>query len=85
MGHEGPEGEYRYSSTLSLTLALNGGGWSTPRPGHFTPGKETRYPLYRRLGGPQGRSGPAGFKYLLLLLLVGATAHVGPRPSVSIL
>jgi hypothetical protein len=21
------------------------------------PGKETRYPLYRRLGGPQGRSG----------------------------
>jgi len=27
----------------------------TPRP-LFTPGK-TRYPLYRRLGGPQGRSG----------------------------
>ena len=26
-------------------------------PGRFTPGKETRYPLYRRLGGPQGRSG----------------------------
>jgi hypothetical protein len=33
------------------------GGWSTLRPGHFTPGKETRYTLYRRLGGPQGRSG----------------------------
>ena len=30
---------------------------STPRP-HFTPGK-TRYPFYRRLGGPQGRSGRA--------------------------
>jgi hypothetical protein len=29
----------------------------TPRPDRFTPGKETRYPLYRRLGGPQGRSG----------------------------
>jgi hypothetical protein len=28
---------------------------STPRP-YFTPGK-TRYPLYRRLSGPQGRSG----------------------------
>jgi hypothetical protein len=27
-----------------------------PRPGRFTPGKETRYILYRRLGGPQGRS-----------------------------
>jgi len=26
---------------LSLTLALDGGAWSTPHPGHFTPGKET--------------------------------------------
>jgi hypothetical protein len=25
-GHEGTEGEYRYSSTLSLTSALDGGG-----------------------------------------------------------
>ena len=40
-----------------LTSALDGGGWSTPRPGRFTPEKETRYPLYRRLGGPQGRFG----------------------------
>ena len=55
-GHEGPEGELRYSSTLSLTSALDGGGWSTPRPGRFTLGK-TRYPLHRRLGGPQVRSG----------------------------
>jgi hypothetical protein len=38
-GHEGPEGEYRYSSTPSLTSALVEGGWSTPRPGRFTPGK----------------------------------------------
>ena len=38
--HEGPEGEWRYSSTLSLTSALDGGGLSTPRPGCFTPGKE---------------------------------------------
>jgi hypothetical protein len=43
--------------TLSLTLALDESGWSTPRPGRFSPGKNTRYPLYRRLGGPQGRSG----------------------------
>jgi len=34
------------------------GGWSTPRPGHFTSGKETRYPLCRGLCGPQGRSVP---------------------------
>ena len=27
-------------------------GWMlTSRPGRFTPGKETRYPFYRRLGG----------------------------------
>ena len=26
-------------------------------PRRFTPEKETRYPLYRRLGGPQGRCG----------------------------
>ena len=67
-GHEGPQCEYRYSSTLSLTIALEDVGWLTPRPGRFNPGKDTRYPLHRRLGGPQGRSGrerkispPAGF------------------------
>jgi hypothetical protein len=27
---ESPDGEQRYSSTLSLTSALDGGGWSTP-------------------------------------------------------
>jgi hypothetical protein len=47
----------RYTSTLSLTLALDGGGWLKPRPARYTPGKETRYLLYRRLSEPQGRSG----------------------------
>jgi hypothetical protein len=32
-------------------------GWSAPRPGRFTFGKEARYPMSRRLGGPLGRSG----------------------------
>jgi hypothetical protein len=33
-------------------------GWVVnSMPGRFTPGKETRYPLFRRPGGPQGRSG----------------------------
>jgi hypothetical protein len=27
------------SCTLSLTSTLDGGGWSTSRPGRFTPGK----------------------------------------------
>ena len=34
-----------YSSTLSLTSALERDGWLTPRPGRFTPGKESRYAL----------------------------------------
>jgi hypothetical protein len=37
--HKGPEGEERYSSNLSLTLALDGGRWSAPRPGRFNPRK----------------------------------------------
>jgi hypothetical protein len=37
---EGTELESRYSSTLSLTLALDEGGWSMPGPGHFTPGND---------------------------------------------
>jgi len=42
-----------------MTTALEGGEWSAARPGRtLLPGK-TRYPLYRRLGGPQGRSGRA--------------------------
>ena len=39
-GHEGPEGEQMYSSTLPSTSALHGGGWSTPRSGRFTPRKD---------------------------------------------
>ena len=58
-GHEGPEREQRYSSTLSLTSALEAGGWSTPHLGRFTTGKENRYPFHRRLGGPKGRYGQA--------------------------
>jgi hypothetical protein len=56
-GHEDPQREKRYSSILPLTSALDGDGWSTPRPGRFTPRKDTRLTLYRRLGRPQGRSG----------------------------
>ena len=51
------------------TSVLVRGGWPTPRPGRFTAGKESRYPLHRRLGGPRGRSGcvwkispPPGFE-----------------------
>ena len=40
-GHEGPE-EQRHSSTLSLTLTLDGGVWLTPRPAALLPGKTLR-------------------------------------------
>jgi hypothetical protein len=40
-----------------MTSALEGGDWSAARPGRTLPPVKTRYPLYRRLGGPQGRSG----------------------------
>jgi hypothetical protein len=44
-----------YSSTHSLTSAQDGDEWSASLAGRFTAqGKSTRYPLYRRLGGPQG-------------------------------
>jgi hypothetical protein len=43
-------------STLSLTSALGGGGGQCYASAALCLGK-TWYPLYRRLGGPQGRSG----------------------------
>ena len=49
----------RYTYNPFTTTALKGDGWSAPHSGPFTPGKETRYPLYIRLGGPQGLSGRA--------------------------
>jgi hypothetical protein len=57
IGHEGPSGEQQYSSTLFSDLGTKRGEELASRPGRFLlPGK-TRYSLYRRLGGPQGRSG----------------------------
>ena len=58
---------------IALTLSLGGnpiaiikyhiitsrsvGGYSTPRPGHFTPGKEILVLFYRRLSGPRSNPG----------------------------
>jgi len=44
-----------YSTSLSLTSALDGVSGQRQTPAALLPGK-TLYPLYRRLGGPQGRS-----------------------------
>ena len=42
-----------------MTAALEGGEWSAARPGRTLPLGKTRYPFYRRLGGPQSRCGRA--------------------------
>ena len=54
--HEGPERDLGYGCTLSLTSALDGVGAQRHAPAALPPGKNW-YPLYRRLGGPQSRSG----------------------------
>jgi hypothetical protein len=42
-------------------ISLDAGKWSDSRPGRFTAhGNSPRFPLYRRQGGPQSRSGRYG-------------------------
>jgi hypothetical protein len=75
--------------------ALDGGEWLTSHLGRFTLGKEHPYPLNKRLGGPQGRSGRFGEIILpqshfdeisrnvisfFSHCFCGGTAQIGPRP-----
>jgi hypothetical protein len=55
-GHEGPERGVELQFTLSLTSSLDGVGGQRQPPAALPP-RKTRYLLYRRLGGTQGRSG----------------------------
>jgi hypothetical protein len=48
-------GEVKVWLHASLTSATDGGEWSASRPCRLHPRKEPRYPLDRRLGGPQSR------------------------------
>ena len=43
-----------------MITVLEGGEGTESRPGRSLPQGKTQYPLYRRLGGPQGRSGQVG-------------------------
>ena len=61
-GHEGPDGEQMYSSTLPSSSALDGGGWWTPRLGRFSPGKDT-VPIVQEAGWAPGPV-RKGAKYL---------------------
>jgi hypothetical protein len=49
--HEGTEEKWRYSSTLSLTLALVEGGWLMLSPSSFAP-RNDPVCICKRLGGP---------------------------------
>jgi len=71
--------EWSYSSTL-FNLGAQWGACATP-----TSGKEIRWPLYRRSGGPQSRSGvswrrnilfyPTGFEFWTVQL-VGSVYNI---------
>ena len=54
-----PRGWVEVQLYSSQTAALEGGEWLAARPCRTLPPGKTRYPFYRRLGGPQGRSGRA--------------------------
>ena len=53
----GPRGVVDMQLYSCFNVGNRWGGWSRPHLGRFTSGKNTVYPLYRRLGGSQGLSG----------------------------
>ena len=67
--------------------ALDGGGASAPRPDRIPPAK-TRYPSYRRLGGPQCRFGradnlvPTGIRSRTVQPVVSSYTNWATRPPV---
>jgi hypothetical protein len=80
----------RYSAALSLTSALEGVEWSTPSHGRSSPGKDTRYPLSRRLVGPQGRSGRVrkispsrGFELLIVQPVANALLYCAELSNID--
>ena len=52
-----PRGWVEVKLYSSMTAALEGGEWSAACPSRILPPGKTRYPFYRRLGGPQDWSG----------------------------
>ena len=68
---------------------LDAGVCSTPRPSSFTPRKESRCPLYTRVGGPQGRSGhvrkispTTGFDPRPVQPVASRYTHYATRPTI---
>ena len=71
-----------------MTAALEGDEWSAARPGRTLPPGMTGYQLYRRLGGPQGRSGRAenlvhtGFQFRTVQPVVSRYTDWATGPTV---
>ena len=72
-----------------MTAALEGVEWSAARPGRTLPSGKTRYPFYRRLGRPQGRSGraenliPTGIQSRTVQPVVSRYTDWATRPHVT--
>jgi len=71
-----------------MTTALEWGEGSASRPSCSLPPGKTRYPLYRRLGEPQGRSGqvrkispPPGFDPRTVQPVVSRYTDYATRPT----
>jgi hypothetical protein len=68
-----------------LTLALVGGEWSDSRPGHFIPGERApQYPVDRRLGGLQNRSGRLGEEKILNSIMTWNSNSSVVKPVASL-
>ena len=72
-----------------MTSALERDEGSASLPGRTSPPGKTRYPLYRRLGGPQGRSGqvqkispPPGFDPRTVQPLDSRYTDYATRPTI---
>ena len=74
-----------------MTAALEGGEWSAARPGCTLSPRKTRSPFYRRLVGPQGRSGQAenlvftGIRSLTFQPVVSGYTDWATRPTEQII
>jgi len=73
-----------------MTAALEGDEWLAARLGRTLPLGKTRYPLYRRLGGHQGRSGreenlvPTGIRPRTVQPVVSRYTNWATRPTLYI-
>jgi len=74
-----------------MTAAVEGGEWSAARSGRTLPPGKTRYPLYKKLGGPQGRYGrvenlvPTGIRSRTLQPVVSRYTDLATGPTKVVL